>query len=528
LNYTFKKPNHNPMKKILPLIFISAITSLSTIAQTTQTFNYTGSVQTFIIPSCVTSITFDVIAASGGDGAPGCTSSQIATGGLGGRVQGTMPVNGGDTLYIYVGGAGADDNNTSAAGGFNGGGNALMENQYTYYGGGGGGGASDIRLNDTTLNDRVVVAGGGGGAGQDGCNCEGLTGGAGGGLTGGAGQPGPICVCNPAGQGGASAAGGLRGDWACTCDATDGAFGFGGNSNSTGCGGPTGGGGGGGGWYGGGGGGLGPGGGGSSYTVPSATGVIHTQDFQTGNGIVTITYTGGSGPAVALGNDTARCGGTVTLNAGYPGSTYLWSTTDTTQTITVSATGTYTVTVTDINGCTGTDVINVTINPLPAVTYSETQNVACINWAPITLTAGSPAGGTYSGVAVAGNTFAPQTAGAGVHVITYTYTDSNGCENTDTSSITVDLCTGIDRNGAEEAFEVFPNPMTNSLTIDLGSRKKQVEVTITNITGKIIYTAVAKDVLTLDVNTMDFAAGVYAVAVKDDKNGLMVRKVVKM
>jgi hypothetical protein len=516
------------MKKNLLSFFTLAITSLSTLAQTTQTFNYTGDVQTFVIPSCVTSITFDVIAASGGAGAPGCNTALFATGGLGGRVQGTLPVNGGDTLYIYVGGVGADDNGSSAAGGFNGGGNALMESQYTYYGGGGGGGASDIRLNDTTLSDRVIVAGGGGGAGQDGCNCEGLTGGAGGDTTGGAGAPGSICVCNPAGQGGTPTAGGVKGDWGCNCDATDGAFGIGGNSNSTGCGGPTGGAGGGGGWYGGGGGGLGPGGGGSSYTLSTATGVVHTQGYQTGNGIVIITYTGDGGPTVALGNDSAQCGGTVTLDAGNPGSTYSWSTSASTQTIVVSATGTYTVTVTDINGCTGTDVINVTINPLPAVTYSEVQNLVCVNWAPITLTAGSPAGGTYSGVAVAGNTFAPQTAGAGAFTITYTYTDSIGCESADTSTITVDLCTGIDPVESEGALVVFPNPVTNHLIIDFGSRKKEVVVTITNITGKVIYATTLREAPSLEVNTKDFADGVYIVAIRDEENGLVVRKVVKM
>jgi hypothetical protein len=513
------------MKKNLLLILIPMIFGYSAISQTTQTFNYTGTEQTFIIPSCVTSITFDVIAASGGTGAPGCSSSQSATGGLGGRVQGTLPVNGGDTLYIYVGGAGADDNNTSAAGGFNGGGNALMESQYTYYGGGGGGGASDIRINGNTLNDRAVVAGGGGGAGQDGCNCEGLAGGSGGDVTGGAGQPGPVCVCNPAGQGGTSAAGGLRGDWSCTCDATDGTFGIGGNSNSTSCGGPTGGAGGGGGWYGGGGGGLGPGGGGSSYTIPSATGVVHTQGYQTGNGIITITYTGGSGPAVALGNDTAQCGGTVTLNAGFPGSTYLWSTAATTQTIAVSTTGTYTVTVTDINGCTGTDAIHVTINPLPAVTYNETQNFACINWAPIILTPGIPSGGTYSGAAVAGNTFVPATAGVGAHVITYTYTDVNNCENTDTSTITVSLCTGITQSGARDAMVIFPNPASNYLRIqnaEYGIEK----IEIMNALGQVFNSAFYMRNSELSVDVSSLNPGIYLLKVKS-KEGDRVGRFVK-
>ncbi len=68
---------------------------------------------------------------------------------------------------------------------------------------------------------------------------------------------------------------------------------------------------------------------------------------------------------VSLGNDTSICQGqSLTLDAGTPGSTYLWNTNATTQTIDVSANGTYSVTVS--NGwCTASDVINVTVVPGP-------------------------------------------------------------------------------------------------------------------------------------------------------------------
>lgn len=51
------------------------------------------------------------------------------------------------------------------------------------------------------------------------------------------------------------------------------------------------GGGGGGGYYGGGGGAYGGGGGGSSYASPSASGVVHTSAYKSGNGQVVINYT---------------------------------------------------------------------------------------------------------------------------------------------------------------------------------------------------------------------------------------------
>ena len=141
--------------------FLLAGTSVTLSAQPI-TYNYTGAVQTYTVPPCVTSITVDVQGAQGGIGPVGNNSLQGQPG-LGGRTEATILVTPGDVLNIYVGGAGAPDNNSSAAGGFNGGGNAMMEAAYTYYGGGGGGGASDIRLNGNLLTDRIVVAGGGGG-----------------------------------------------------------------------------------------------------------------------------------------------------------------------------------------------------------------------------------------------------------------------------------------------------------------------------------------------------------------------------
>ena len=67
-------------------------------------------------------------------------------------------------------------------------------------------------------------------------------------------------------------------------------------------------------------------------------------------------------PTVNLGNDTTLTqGNTVTLNAGNAGSTYLWSTGATTQTINVTAIGTYWVKLTNAGGCYNMDTINVTI-----------------------------------------------------------------------------------------------------------------------------------------------------------------------
>lgn len=123
------------------------------------TFSFTGASQTYVVPAGVTSV---LIQARGGAGGTGGGLAGTA-GGLGGYAEGVLAVTPGETLTIFVGGAGADD-----VGGFNGGANggagAVVGR------GGGGGGASDVRKGGSAAGNRVIVAGGGGGGGGSACD----------------------------------------------------------------------------------------------------------------------------------------------------------------------------------------------------------------------------------------------------------------------------------------------------------------------------------------------------------------------
>ena len=76
------------------------------------------------------------------------------------------------------------------------------------------------------------------------------------------------------------------------------------------------------------------------------------------------------------------------------------------------------------------------------------------------------------------------------------------------------VATGITENSFASSINLFPNPATNHLTIALGNNTKKVEVTIADITGKIIYKTVATNSEKVEVNTKDFAAGIYVVQVQ--------------
>ena len=86
--------------------------------------------------------------------------------------------------------------------------------------------------------------------------------------------------------------------------------------------------------------------------------------------------------------------------------------------------------------CNAVDSVTIIVNPLPNVTLSNFSSV-CIDAGSVALSGGSPAGGTYSGNGVAGNSFTPSTAGVGTHSITYSYTDANGCSSSALSNLVV-------------------------------------------------------------------------------------------
>lgn len=72
-------------------------------------------------------------------------------------------------------------------------------------------------------------------------------------------------------------------------------------------------------------------------------------------------------PNPVVTGTTSVCNGTNTsFDAGTGYSQYVWSNGATTRTINPGVAGMYTVTVTDVNGCSGSDNVNLTVNPVPA------------------------------------------------------------------------------------------------------------------------------------------------------------------
>src|SRR5690554_4572017 len=229
-------------------------------------------------------------------------------------------------------------------------------------------------------------------------------------------------------------------------------------------------------------------------------------------------------PTVDAGADQAVCeGAEVTLTAASTGGTVTWDNgvTDGTP-FTPTTTTTYTVSV-DNNGCTATDEVVVTVNPLPTVDAGADQT-ACTNHSAIAL-AGTPAGGTFSGNGVSNNEFDPATAGVGTHTVTYTYADGNGCENTATLTVTVDGCVSVEENVMNQ-LTVSPNPSSDYIEVRVNENNSIQNIQVMSLDGKVV--SVEQNVVdhaTIKIDVSSVAKGTYLIQLSTEY-GFLTRKIV--
>jgi gliding motility-associated-like protein len=160
-------------------------------------------------------------------------------------------------------------------------------------------------------------------------------------------------------------------------------------------------------------------------------------------------------PAADAGNNIAICRGDTTQLQASGGVIYIWSPGTRLSCIACDnpfaspiVTTTYRITVTDVNQCTNSDSVIVTVNPLPNVNFSGLQSQYCLLDSNSSLT-GNPSGGTFSGTGISGTDFSPQMAGAGIHLITYSYTDNNNCSSSAAMQTNVSIMPQINFAGID-------------------------------------------------------------------------------
>ena len=207
-----------------------------------------------------------------------------------------------------------------------------------------------------------------------------------------------------------------------------------------------------------------------------------------------ITITVNPLPSPSISGTTTICNGDNTTLTASGGSSYLWSTGNSTAAITVSPTSntSYTVTVTSDEGCSATTSQTVTVNPLPTPSISGTTTIC--NGDNTTLTASGGSDYHWStGPTTAAITVSPTSTTS----YTVTVTNAEGCSATTSQMVTVNplptpsisgtttICNGesttLTASGGSD-YHWSTGPTTAAITVNPTSTTSYT-VTVTNAAG---------------------------------------------
>lgn len=218
-------------------------------------------------------------------------------------------------------------------------------------------------------------------------------------------------------------------------------------------------------------------------------------------------------PIVNIGSDTAICAGnSIVLNAGNTGAQYLWSTTATTQSISVNTANTYWVKVANGN-CVASDTMLLSIKPLPQASFTYIVNFLSVNFINNSTNANSYNWSFGDGTTNNNPSPAHLYANSGTYSVKLIAT--NGCKP-DSSIQIINVTkpgTPVDSCGPGLSIKLFPNPVHNILSIHFFTPVAiAVTVRIINEPGQVMHryefsTVKCRDIKQIDMSA--FAAGIY-------------------
>ncbi len=233
-----------------------------------------------------------------------------------------------------------------------------------------------------------------------------------------------------------------------------------------------------------------------------------TRNIYPGSSYTASSYCVGAGTTVTLtGQNCSIC-------------TITWSPTNVLDTVAgqivqagpLSATTPITVSY-NLNGCISMFTDTIVVSTL-AVTANATDTLLCTGEA-VTLTGSGAAIYAWSNGVTDGLSFTP----SATQTYTVTGNDGNGCIDTDTITVVVDLCLDI-AAAAHTEIDFYPVPADEVLNIS-NPGGLQLDVVLTDVSGKVVRSVSGNDAV-LQLNTSELAEGIYLLHV----NGGQTRKIV--
>ncbi len=216
-------------------------------------------------------------------------------------------------------------------------------------------------------------------------------------------------------------------------------------------------------------------------------------------------------PFVDIGNDKEFCyGNSIVLDADTGFTSYLWSTGDTGQTITIDSTGIFSVTVTNPAGCTGIDIVSMTAETEPVANFSFISNGLVVDFT------GNSQNDSHFYWHFFGTNFIHDSTDTSP---TFTYTlpgnynvmlvVSNSC-GSDTSIQSVSLVGFEDAMNGSRSFAVYPNPGKGifNFVFSKQTNNKWNTISVFNILGEKVFSGTTiKSNYQIDFTSME--KGIY-------------------
>jgi len=264
-------------------------------------------------------------------------------------------------------------------------------------------------------------------------------------------------------------------------------------------------------------------------------------------------------PLINAGADQTICTGQQATLTATGATSYSWTSGITNSTpFTPTATQTYSVSGTDVNGCSGTDAVTVTLVAQPTVNAGQNISVCAgdsvqlnaTGAATYTWSSGTPNGGYFTPAAsqtlqvigsaggscsdtddlqITVNQGSASTQNiSGLNSLTLngqTYTTSGtytqvipnqaGCDSTITLNLTMNY-TGIEENNSN-FISIFPNPTTTNVDVTIPKEMIGQSYTLVSATGKVLAIEIIKNTTTT-INLEQLAQGTYFLQIGTLKN----------
>lgn len=231
-----------------------------------------------------------------------------------------------------------------------------------------------------------------------------------------------------------------------------------------------------------------------------------------------------SNPTLNLGSDTSLCNYTsLSITAPANFSSYIWSNSDTTQTITATQDGAYSLIVTDSYGCQAFDTIVISYNG-PSLdlgpdiivcegdyhTFFVHDNYSIYQWSQ---------GGSL-------NYITEKTAGD----YWLKVTASDGCTSIDTVTLSTKDCTSLEVANDIQKLKIFPNPNNGTFNLSLNNfSEEKGSFEIVNTLGERVYVQDLEfnESISQNFELNSLPKGIYFLNVKTESNCHIERLIIQ-